>query len=125
MTTRHTDPAPGTLLAPPLDPLTALTACRTRVLEREGIAMFVAVDDLRPSARTRPGPSGRRLSAQEESVRDEGRLLASLLDLYHSGLEEAGFPTDDPDPDETGARELIDALAVLADVHLRAQPEVS
>lgn len=115
MTTPHIDPARGTLLAPPADPLIAHGQCQTRVLEREGIAMFVAVDDIRP---------GRRLVVQEESAREEGGMAASLLDLYYAGLEEAGFPTNDPDPDETGARELIDALATLSDVHLRAQPEV-
>ena len=45
-----------------------------------------------------------------------------LLDGYYAGLEAVGFPAQYPDePDETGARELIDALVVLSDQHLRAR----
>jgi hypothetical protein len=51
----------------------------------------------------------------------DGARAAELLDGYYSGLEVAGFPAPDhSEPDKTGAKELIDALVVLSEVHLRA-----
>lgn len=101
-----------TAAAPAADVLGVLHDTNARLLEREGIAMFVAVDDLRP---------GRHLEPSEREVRDDGARLAALFDHYHAGLAAAGFPSLDPDPDETGSRELIDVLVVLSDQHLRAR----
>ena len=104
----------GTLAAPAAADVPAvLAACHARLLEREGIAMFVALDDARPGRTLRVGDA--------TALRDGGRA-AELLDGYYAGLEAVGFPAQYPDePDETGARELIDALVVLSDQHLRAQ----
>lgn len=106
----------GTLAAAPAnDVVGALRVCHSRLLEREGIAMFVALHDGRP---------GRSLEVHDERARTEGRRLADLLDHYHSRLEAAGFPSfdDDDAPDESGAPELISSLVVLSDLHLRARP---
>jgi hypothetical protein len=104
----------GTLAAPAAEDVRAvLTACHARLLEREGIAMFVALDDVRP---------GRTFEAREATALADGRRAAELLDHYYTGLEALGFPAQYPDePDETGAKELIDALVVLSDQHLRAR----
>ena len=103
----------GTLAAPAaVDVPAVLAACHARLLEREGIAMFVAVDDARP---------GRDLRVGDGTALSDGARAAELLDGYYAGLEAVGFPAQYPDePDETGARELIDALVVLSDQHLRA-----
>ncbi|MBK6885022.1 MAG: hypothetical protein IPH03_00290 [Tetrasphaera sp.] len=100
---------------PAADVPTVLAACHARLLEREGIAMVVAVDDLRP---------GRTMPAVDEDDRRQGLRLAGLFDHYYRGLADVGFPPQFPDePDETGSRELIDTLVVLADQHLRARIE--
>lgn len=106
---------------PPLDAPAAedvaavLRACHARALEREGIAMFVSLHDVRP---------GRGPLRVEELSRAEGTRLAELLDHYYAGLEAIGFPAQFDEPDETGAPELIDALVTLSDQHLRARVEV-
>lgn len=107
------EPTLGTLDAPTAaDVPAALAGCHARLLEREGIAMFVALDDLRP---------GRRLTVKDAAARAEGARAAQLLGGYYAALEAVGFPAQYPgEPDVTGARELIDALVVLSDVHLRA-----
>ena len=104
----------GTLAAPAAADVPAvLASCNARLLEREGIAMIVALDDARPGRDLRVGDPG--------ALRDGGRA-AALLAGYYAGLEAVGFPAQFPDePDETGARELIDALVVLSDQHLRAR----
>ena len=89
-------------------------------MEREGMAMFVALEDARP---------GRALRVRDQRARTEGPVLAGLLTHYEAGV--AGGP-DEPhlvsgglegmDTDPTGAVDLIDALVVLADQHLRARP---
>lgn len=108
-------PIRGTTAAEPAqDVVAVLRATHDRMLEREGIAMFVAVEDLRP---------GRRLTAQEPEALADGGGVAVLFEHYRAGLEAAGFPVLDPEPDQTGTRELIDVLVVLADQHLRAQVE--
>lgn len=94
------------------DVLAALADYRTLELEREGIAMFLALHDARP---------GRELVVDDDLARAEAELLEPLFDHYGRALEEAGFPrpADESDePDETGARELIDVLVVLSDRHL-------
>lgn len=91
------------------DPLAALQEVRGLELEREGIAMVLAVADLRP---------GRRLVVEDDAARAEGARLAELFDGYWAGLEAAGFPPADEWPDETGAPHVIDALVVLSDRHL-------
>ncbi|KRB43584.1 hypothetical protein [Terrabacter sp. Root181] len=103
----------GTLAAPAaVDVPAVLAACHGRLLEREGIAMFVALDDARPGGDLRVG---------DVTALSDGARAAELLDGYYAGLEAVGFPAQYPDePDETGARELIDALVVLSDQHLRA-----
>jgi hypothetical protein len=107
------DPA-AELLAPPASDVPAVAAeCRARILEREGIAMFVALHDARP---------GRDLDVRDPLGAAEG---ARLVDHYERGL--AAAPADreaEPHgwlPPEAAA--LIDVLVVLSDQHLRARPE--
>jgi len=98
------------LTRPPVDDvLGALGEVRLLELEREGIAMFLALHDARP---------GRVLAVDDEAARAEGTHLVRLFDGYHEALEQAGFPPADDEPDVTGARELIDVLVVLSDRHL-------
>ena len=95
-----------------------LAACQERVLEREGIAMFVALDDARP---------GRSITVRDGEALAEGQRLSTLFDGYHDALAEAGFPVldglDVAELQETGGRELMDTLVVLSDQHLRAAVE--
>lgn len=91
------------------DALAALQEVRGLELEREGIAMVLAVADLRP---------GRRLVVEDDTARADGTRLAELFDTYWAGLEAAGFPPADEWPDETGAPHVIDTLVVLSDRHL-------
>jgi hypothetical protein len=110
------DPA-AELLAPAAADVPAVAAeCRARVLEREGIAMFVALHDARP---------GRDLHVRDPLGVAEGARLAELFDQYERGL--AAAPTEGPGephgwlPPEAAA--LVDVLVVLSDQHLRARPE--
>ena len=103
--------------------------CKTRILEREGIPMFVALDDARP---------GRDLRVRDALHVDEGVRLAALFEHYERGLAEIpvdadlheaavegdGPDTADPKDNPTGAAALIDVLVVLSDQHLRARPEL-
>ncbi|WP_210440323.1 hypothetical protein [Nocardioides xinjiangensis] len=105
---------------PARDVLAALASCRAADLEREGIAMYVAVVDARPGrgSSDQPGASSRPADTR----------LAELFDHYHDALAQAGFPRpahEPPDaPDLTGGgRELIDVLVVLSDHHLHARPQ--
>lgn len=99
------------------DVVAVLEVCNARLLDREGIAMFVALDDARP---------GRQLNVDDDAARRDGTRVGNLFDHYYAGLQDAGFPGHDPgEPDRTGARELIDTLVVLSDQHLRAQVEHS
>ena len=107
-------PAPELTDAPAADVLAVSRACHQRVLEREGIAMFVALHDARP---------GRRLLVDDPVGRAEGGLLAGLFDHYDQGLDAHPEPNDDLDHDPTGAAALIDVLVVLADQHLRARTQ--
>jgi hypothetical protein len=92
------------LLAPPADDVPAVAAeCRARILEREGIAMFVALHDARP---------GRDLRVRDPLGVAEGERLAGLFDHYRRALVAA--------PPESAA--VIDVLVVLSDQHLRARP---
>lgn len=105
--------------APPHpDPLSVLRMAHGRALEREGIAMFATVEDLR---------DGGGFVVKDRVSLDEGRRLADLFSHYYSRLEAAEFPNFDPDdePDLTGARELIDALIILGNRHLQAEQESS
>jgi hypothetical protein len=113
------DPA-AELLAPPAGDVPAVAAeCKARILEREGIAMFVALHDARP---------GRGLRVGDPLGVAEGARLAELFDHYERGLSAA--PAD-PTPEEAEphgwlppeAAALIDVLVVLSDRHLRARPE--
>ncbi len=102
--------------APAPDVPAASHACHQRILEREGIAMFVALHDARP---------GRRLVVRDPLGGAEGELLADLFDHYEQGLDvtddvDHGADTDD---DPTGAAALIDVLVVLSDQHLRARAQ--
>lgn len=117
MTTR---PVPAAeLLAPPADDVLAAAAeCKARILEREGIAMFVALHDARP---------GRDLCVRDPVGVAEGARLADLFDHYQRVL--AAAPAD-PAPEQAGtdaavppeAAALVDVLVVLSDQHLRARP---
>lgn len=105
---------------PPVDDVIgALDAYRALELEREGIGMFLALHDARP---------GRVLQVQDEVALTEGARLARLFDRYWGSLEGAGFPVaaaEGDEPDETGARELIDVLVVLSSSHLTLRPAAS
>jgi hypothetical protein len=116
--TRRPVPA-AELLAPPADDVPAAAAeCKARILEREGIAMFVALHDARP---------GRDLRVRDPLSVAEGARLADLFDHYERAL--AAAPAD-PAPGEPGtdgavlaeAAAVIDVLVVLSDQHLRARP---
>lgn len=111
----------GSLTSPPADDVVAVaTACRGRLMEREGIAMFVALEDARP---------GRRLRVHDGPTLAEGALLARLFAHYEAGMAAGtGEPhlvsggLEGMDSDPTGAVQVIDVLVVLADQHLRARP---
>ena len=137
--TEATTPNPGArLLDHATEDVRSVSAlCKTRILEREGIPMFVALDDARP---------GRDLQVRDALHVDEGRRLAALFEHYERGLAEISAdadlheaavegdgpdsadpkddPKDDPMDDPTGAAALIDVLVVLSDQHLRARPEL-
>ena len=108
-------PTPAAELAdPPAQDVRGVSdICKQRVLEREGIAMFVALHDARPS---------RQLVVRDPSSVVEGARLALLFDHYERGLAEVAI---EPDDDPTGAAALIDVLVVLSDQHLRARTELS
>lgn len=112
--TQPTDPLDN---APGEDAMAILTECRAKILEREGIPMFIAVDDMRP---------GRTLTVEDDRARVQGRQLADLFTRYDRQLEALDYP-DNPardEPDHTGARELIDSLVVLSDQHLRPKEDL-
>lgn len=120
---------PVTELADPPPPAVteAAAALSRRVLEREGIAMFVALQDARP---------GRQLVVRDPGCLVEGERLAFLLDHYDRELAtvESGPGIGDSsmglEPAQSQARRtpaavLIDVLAVLSDQHLHARAEPS
>jgi hypothetical protein len=123
-------PAAELLAHPAADVPAVAVECKARILEREGIAMFVALHDARP---------GRELEVRDPLGAAEGARLAELFDHYERGLAAAppegsgepqgGAPVDrevEPHgwlPPEAAA--LIDVLVVLSDQHLRARPEPS
>lgn len=127
-------PTPTSELAShPAEDVQAVSAlCRTRILEREGIAMFVELHDARP---------GHHLHVRDATGVAEGARLAVLFDHYERGLaaaqvdaalSESGAEGEvtsaadpDPDIDPTGAAGLIDVLVVLSDQHLQARTELS
>jgi hypothetical protein len=105
------DPA-AELGAPPAGDVAAAAAeCKARILEREGIAMFVALHDARP---------GRELRVRDPLAEAEGPRLAELFDHYERGLATAPPEGHGWLPPEAAA--LIDVLVVLSDQHLRARP---
>lgn len=98
--------------------LAALAVCHGAALEREGIAMYVALPDARPGRTEAPAGSS-----------SEGPRLAELFAHYHDALAE-GHPApaahESPDsPDATAEARLIDALVVLSERHLHARPQRS
>lgn len=93
-----TEPAPPPV--PVADPRAYLTTLRERVLEREGIPMFLA---LQQPAATAPGPAPTAGST-------EGEELADLLRHYREAL--APDAADDAEP------ALIDVLQVMGAAHL-------
>jgi hypothetical protein len=111
-----TRPAPAAeLSASPAGDVAAVAAeCKARVLEREGIAMFVALHDARP---------GHDLRVRDPLGMAEGARLAELFDHYQRGLAAAPEEAEPHGwlPPEAAA--LIDVLVVLSDQHLRARPE--
>ena len=97
--------------APPAGDVAAAAAeCKARILEREGIAMFVALHDARP---------GRELRVRDPLAEAEGARLAELFDHYERGLAAAPEPHGWLPPE---AAALVDVLVVLSDRHLRARP---
>jgi hypothetical protein len=115
--TRRPVPAAELLAPPAVDALAAATECRARILEREGIAMFVALYDARP---------GRALRVRDPLSVAEGARLADLFDHYERALAAAPADptfeqpaTDALVPAEAAA--VIDVLVVLSDQHLRAR----
>lgn len=108
--TGRPDPA-AELSAPPAGDVAAAAAeCKARILEREGIAMFVALHDARP---------GRELRVRDPLAEAEGARLAELFDHYERGLAAAPEPHGWLPPE---AAALVDVLVVLSDRHLRARP---
>ena len=108
--TSRPDPA-AELGAPPAGDVAAAAAeCKARILEREGIAMFVALHDARP---------GRELRVRDPLAEAEGGRLAELFDHYERGLAAAPEPRGWLPPE---AAALVDVLVVLSDRHLRARP---
>ncbi len=115
------------LVAPPASDVRGVAdSCRRRDLEREGIAMFVALHDARP---------GRQLVVRDPSSLVEGARLAELLDHYAGELAEIGIDPRvsepaidggqlDSDHDPAGAA-LMEVLVVLSDQHLRARTDLS
>jgi len=114
------------LTTPAADVPAVLAACQQRVLEREGIPMFVALHDGRP---------GHRLRVSDELAMTEGARLAELFAHYERALaptprspvlEEGGVegaaPSIDGTPLDPAAIALIEVLVVLSDQHLRATP---
>ena len=99
---------------PAADVAAVAHACHQRILEREGIAMFVALHDARP---------GRRLLVRDPLGSAEGGLLAGLFDHYEKALEVTDHVDVDLDDDPTGAAALIDVLVVMSDQHLRARTQ--
>lgn len=118
MTSTPTPPRGSPSASAAQDVAAVLAACQGRVLEREGVATFAAIDDVRP---------GRALTVHDEEALREGRRLAELFEHYHGALARAGFPVleglDVGELQETGGRELMDTLFVLSDQHLRAATE--
>lgn len=93
--------------------------CKRRILEREGIPMFLALHDARP---------GRSLVVNDATAKAEGGTLTRLFEHYEQGVDALSsskhLPIDTPpEVDETGAADLIDVLVVLSDQHLRARLE--
>ena len=107
-------PAPELADAPAADVAAVSDACHQRVLEREGIAMFIALHDARPE---------RRLLVHDPLGRAEGALLAGLFDHYVKGLDADSAVERAAADDPTGAAALIDVLVVLSDQHLRARAQ--
>lgn len=92
--------------------------CKRRILEREGIPMFLALHDARP---------GRNLVVNDATAKAEGGTLTRLFEHYEHGVDALPgkhLPIDaPPEADKTGAADLIDVLVVLSDQHLRARLE--
>ena len=92
------------------DPLAALDAFRRAAAAGDGVAMVVALHDGRP---------GRVLDVTDAQSRADGAVLARLFDHYEEALRRGGFPNPEPEAELTGARTVIDTLAVLSDQHVR------
>lgn len=109
---QQSHPRTGTLAAEPHPDVPALLGeCEQAALEREGIAMFVALPDARPG---RKDPATRTAIPNDEAAR-----LRELFDHYAARLAEV-TATREPEDDPTGALELIEVLVVLSQHHLRA-----
>ena len=128
--------APGDrLLGPPAaDVVAVAAACARRVLEREGIPMFLALHDARPgrdlAVRDAGAPRGgrpargaaRRVRAPRSPAGRSSRCsrrAAPRAARRGRGSASQWDPELDHDPEEAA---LIEALVVLADQHLRARP---
>lgn len=109
---------PGLQEEPASDVAAVFGNCKRRILEREGIPMFLALHDARP---------GRSLVVNDATAKAEGDTLTKLFEHYEHGVDalpNKHLPIDTPpEVDETGAADLIDVLVVLSDQHLRARSE--
>lgn len=83
---------------PVADPQAVLRVCEARALEREGIPMILALEDLREDATVR-----------DERALAEGPMFAQLLETYRTALR--------PDASDEDAGELGTVIAVLAFAH--------
>lgn len=112
-------PAVAAALArePVADVPAALARCQARAEEREGIPMVLGMFD------SRSGPA-HPLTVDDPAALAEGAVLGGLLQRYADGLAgvHARRRTVEGDTDPTGAADLIDALVVLAEHHLREEP---
>ena len=88
-----------------------------RELEREGIAMVVALRDVR---------TGTHPTVDDPLALAEGARFAEIFDVYQDGMAEAIATLEAvEEPDQTGGAPLISVLVVLAEEHLRARPDAA
>lgn len=103
--------SPALLRRPATDVVASYARFTQRELRREGIPMFLALQDAR---------TGRPPVVDDGTARREGERLAQLFDHYEAGLAPVltGLEAE-PAPDLTGGAPLIAVLVVLAEEHPR------
>lgn len=95
------NPNPDSNMTPVDDPVAAATACQNLALEREGIPVVLALDDLRGTAP----------EVSEDAARADGVALAALARAYS---ERFFVNTTDDD-----AEALYTTLSVIGHCHIR------